>query len=209
MQTVLLDIINHYGYLGVFLLIAIENLFPPIPSELILTFGGFMTTSSTLRIWGVILAATLGSLLGAVILYYLGSVLDAGRLEKLVGSRLGRMLRLKREDIEKSEAWFVRYGSRAIFFGRFVPIVRSLISIPAGMSKMNGKRFLLLTTLGTLIWNTVLVYLGRLAGQGWEKVSGYFDFYTAISAVVLIAIVLSLGFVFVKKRFLGRADSRP
>lgn len=206
MQGIILDIINHFGYIGVFLLITIENVFPPIPSELILTFGGFMTISSSMQIWGVIIAATLGSLLGAIILYILGSALNADRLEILISSRLGRILRLKKDDIKKSGNWFIRYGNKAIFLGRFVPIVRSLISIPAGMSKMNMKKFLLLTTLGTLIWNAVLVYLGRLAGEGWEKVSCYFDFYTMIAVVVMITIALILSFIFVKKRFLEKAN---
>lgn len=207
MQAIILDIINHFGYLGVFLLITIENIFPPIPSELILTFGGFMTISSNMNIWGVILSATLGSVFGAIILYILGSVMNSERLEKLMNSKLAKILHLKKDDVKKADNWFAKYGNRAIFLCRFVPIVRSLISIPAGMSKMKMKGFLFFTTLGTFIWNVVLVYLGRLAGEGWEKVSTYFDFYTMISAVLLTSIVLLFCIVFIKKRFTGKVKT--
>lgn len=204
MEGMIINIMNQFGYIGVFLLITIENIFPPIPSELILTFGGFMTLSTKMKVPGVIFASTLGSLAGALILYILGSILDAARLERLTGSRLGKMLHLNKEDIKKSESWFLHYGSKAIFFGRFVPIVRSLISIPAGMSRMKLGKFLFLTTLGTLVWNTVLIYSGRIAGEAWAKVLKYFDLYTAIAGVVLAFTTVILCIVFVKKKLSQR-----
>jgi membrane protein DedA with SNARE-associated domain len=201
-EDFIVNIINQYGYLGVFLLIILENFFPPIPSEVILTFGGFMTTFSSMTLWGVILSATAGSVSGAIVLYTLGSILNAERLELLFGSKLGRMLHLKIEDVRRAGNWFNRHGYKAVFLCRFVPIVRSLISIPAGMAKMKLGAFIMLTTLGTLIWNSVLVYLGSLAGEAWRIIASYLDYYALITAVVLVIIVLILGVYFVKKRFI-------
>lgn len=202
MEDFIVNIINQYGYLGVFLLIILENFFPPIPSEVILTFGGFMTTFSSMTLWGVILSATAGSVSGAIVLYTLGSILNAERLELLFGGKLGRMLHLKIEDVRRAGNWFNRHGYKAVFLCRFVPIVRSLISIPAGMAKMKLGAFIMLTTLGTLIWNSVLVYLGSLAGEAWRIIASYLDYYALITAVVLVIIVLILGVYFVKKRFI-------
>ncbi len=206
MNKIILEIINQYGYIGIGLLIAIENIFPPIPSEIILTFGGFMTTFSSMNVWGVILAATIGSVLGAIILYALGRLLNTERLKRLCDGKLGKILRLKKEDIGKAEQWFDKYGNKTVFFCRFIPIVRSLISIPAGMARMKLPVFLLLTTLGTFIWNTVLVYLGRFAGDTWERVASVVDVYSMLAAVFLALAALVIGVVFIKKRFFGKGS---
>lgn len=191
MQNWIIDIMNSFGYLGVMLLIAIENIFPPIPSEVILTFGGFMTTYTEMQVGLVIVFATVGSVGGAVILYGLGRIFDSDRLGRLI-DRWGRILRLKRSDIHKAEAWFNRHGILTVFFCRFIPIVRSLISIPAGMARMNFGYFLLLTVVGTAIWNTILVNLGAFAGSQWEKIAAVINTYSNITLVVLIV----LGFIF-------------
>ncbi|HQD04471.1 MAG TPA: DedA family protein [Halanaerobiales bacterium] len=206
MQNIILDIINHYGYIGVFLLIAIENIFPPIPSEVILTFGGFMTTFTDMNVWGVIIAATLGSVIGAVILYSLGRILSPERLENLFDSKFGKMMHLKREDVQKAESWFAEYGTKAVFLCRFVPIVRSLISIPAGMAKMEWFKFLPLTITGTFIWNLVLVHLGRFAGEAWESIVSYINIYSKIVLAILIIIILVFAIIFVKKRFIEKKE---
>ncbi|GFN23891.1 DedA family protein [Thermanaeromonas sp. C210] len=203
MQDIILAIINRYGYIGVFLLITLENLFPPIPSEVILTFGGFMTTFSNLKVGGVVLAATLGSVFGAIVLYNLGRVLNIPRLERLCGSKWGRMMGLRREDVRKAEKWFDRYGGMAVLLCRFVPIARTLISIPAGSSGMKLGVFLPLTILGTLIWNSVLVYLGRLAGHAWETIAMYFNFYSMVAAAFLLLAALLAGVLLIKRRFLS------
>jgi membrane protein DedA with SNARE-associated domain len=170
MQEIILDIINQFGYTGVFLLIMIENIFPPIPSEGILTFGGFLTTYTSMNVWGVITAATVGSVVGAIILYIIGRILNAERLARLFGCRLGKLLLLKKEDVRKAERWFLKHGNKAVFFCRFVPIVRSLISIPAGVARIRMFPFLSLTVVGTFVWNVVLVFLGRIAGNTWETI---------------------------------------
>jgi len=203
MEDFIIDIINRFGYLGVFLLIIVENFFPPIPSEIILTFGGFMTTCSRMNVWGVILSATAGSSLGAVVLYTHGRILNGDRIELLFDSKFGKMLHLKAEDVRTAGKWFNKHGYRAVFLCRFVPIVRSLISIPAGMAKMKFGTFLLLTILGTFIWNSVLVYLGSLAGEAWGLIASYMDYYTMITAAVLVILVLVFAVYFIKKRFIG------
>ena len=169
MQEFIIEMMNNFGYFGIFFLIALENVFPPIPSEVILLFGGFMTTYTKLNIAIVIIAATLGSLLGAIVLYYIGKILNKERLKKIVSGKIGKILRLKEEDIEKADIWFDTKGQKTVFFCRFIPIVRSLISIPAGMSEMKMQKFLIYTTIGSLIWNTVLTIAGSVASQNWES----------------------------------------
>lgn len=203
MQALIIDIINKFGYLGVLLLIAIENIFPPIPSEIILTFGGFMTKmpNSSLTIVGVIIAATLGSLLGAIALYYIGKILNKERLKKIVSGKIGKILFLKPKDIEKADKWFDEKGNKTVFFCRFVPVIRSLISIPAGMSEMKMSKFLIYTIAGSVIWNTVLVVLGSIVGENWESVAAAFDTYSKITVIVLgILFIILVSIFYYKKR---------
>ncbi len=199
MEQWISEVMEAYGYVGIFLLIALENLFPPIPSEVILTFGGFMTTTSELTIIGVILAATVGSVAGAVCLYGIGKVLSVERLEQII-LRFGRILRLTPEDIRKADAWFDKYGVWAVFFGRLIPLIRSLISIPAGSSGMNFTTFLLLTTVGSLIWNTALVYVGAAVGASWDTIVHYMDIYSNVVYLLLIIAAAVFIYWFVRKR---------
>jgi len=203
-HVLVLDVVNQFGYFGIFLLIAIENLFPPIPSEVILTFGGFMTTYTDMNFWGVVIAATLGSLAGAIILYSIGYVLNAERLALMCESKLGKLLRFKKTDVEKAEKLFEKYGTKAVFFGRFIPVVRSLISIPAGSAKMNFGIFLGLTAVGSFLWNVALVYLGKIAGDAWETIADYVDTYTWVVVFLLAVIGISIVLLFIKFRFLNK-----
>lgn len=196
MQQWIMDVMEQFGYFGVFLLILLENVFPPIPSEVILTFGGFMVTQSDkLNFVGMLLASTLGAVTGALILYYLGHLLGLKRLEKVV-ERYGWLLRLTKEDLYKADSWFRKYGGIAVFLCRFVPLVRSLISIPAGINRMNIVTFTLYTTIGTVIWNAVLIYLGYTLGENWEQVLHTFDtysnFFYILMAIGIIAVVIYL-----------------
>ncbi|EQB36248.1 hypothetical protein M948_14535 [Virgibacillus sp. CM-4] len=195
----LTEIMSEFGYLGIMFLIAFENIFPPIPSEVILTFGGFMTTTSKLSIIGVITSATAGSVIGAIVLYMIGLQLDVARLEKIVG-RWGHILRITKNDIRKADSWFDKYGPWTVFFCRFVPLIRSLISIPAGMSNMNVGLFLLFTTIGTLIWNIILVYLGALVGDSWEVIVEYMEIYARLIYAILFLSVIILLYLFIKRR---------
>ncbi|WHY18060.1 DedA family protein [Paenibacillus sp. G2S3] len=199
MQAWITDFMEQFGYFGIFLMLAFENIFPPIPSEVILPFGGFMTTTTNLTIPGVIIAATLGSLLGAVILYYIGRLLDVSRLEKIV-ERWGGLLRISKKDIHKADAWFDKYGYWTVLFCRMVPLVRSLISIPAGMSGMKFGVFMLFTTIGTLGWNLLLVLIGAALGESWEDIAMYMDMYSNVVYVLLAVGLVILGYLYFRKR---------
>ena len=199
MESWIQGIVEQFGYFGVFFMIALENVFPPIPSEVILTFGGMMTTFSDLTVTGVVISATGGSLLGAIILYGIGKLLDVHRLEKIV-ERWGHILRVNRDDIYKADSWFDRYGYWTVFLCRFIPLIRSLISIPAGMSEMNFWVFILLTTAGTAIWNIVLVSLGAAFGESWEEIVAFMDVYSNVAyAIIGMGIIAFLIYFFNRK----------
>ncbi|EAG9431568.1 DedA family protein [Listeria monocytogenes] len=205
METWITSIMADFGYIGIFVLIMIENLFPPIPSEIILTFGGFMTTVTSLNVVMVIIVATLGSVVGAILLYKVASYFGKERLTKIV-LKYGRILRLKESDVERAENFFLKYGSWAVFLCRMIPLIRSLISIPAGMTKMKMSRFLILTTAGSLLWNTVLIGLGAMLGESWNKIVVFMDsFSTIIYSVIAITLVVGLGFFF-RARFKKTLD---
>ena len=200
MQEFMLSIMEQFGYLGVFLLIAIENIFPPIPSEVVLLFGGFMTTYTQLNVVLMVIAATLGSLFGAIVLYYIGKILNKERLKKIISGKIGKVLRIKQEDIDKADEWFDTKGNKTVFFCRFIPIVRSLISIPAGMSEMPMVKFLIYTIAGSTVWNTVLIVIGNKVGENWVNILNIFDQYSHITLIVLIIIFIVACIVFYKKK---------
>lgn len=195
MQQFILHIIEQFGYFGVFFLILIENVFPPIPSEVILLFSGFFSSYTSLSVFYMILASTLGSFLGAIILYYIGKIFNKERLKKIVNGRLGKILFLKENDIDKADEWFDNKGNKSVFFCRFVPIVRSLISIPAGMSEMPMGKFIIYTICGSMIWNTVLICLGYRLGSNWGYVLTILDKY---QMVVIVILVIIFGYVIIK-----------
>ena len=195
MQQFILHIIEQFGYFGVFFLILLENVFPPIPSEVILLISGFFSSYTSLSVFYMILASTLGSFLGAIILYYIGKIFNKERLKKIVNGRLGKILFLKEKDIDKADEWFDNKGNKSVFFCRFVPIVRSLISIPAGMSEMPMGKFIIYTICGSMIWNTVLICLGFRLGSNWEYVLTILDKYQMLVIVILVII---FGYVIIK-----------
>lgn len=195
MQQFILHIIEQFGYFGVFFLILLENVFPPIPSEVILLISGFFSSYTSLSVFYMILASTLGSFLGAIILYYIGKIFNKERLKKIVNGRFGKILFLKEKDIDKADEWFDNKGNKSVFFCRFVPIVRSLISIPAGMSEMPMGKFIIYTICGSMIWNTVLICLGYRLGSNWEYVLTILDKY---KMVVIVILVIIFGYVIIK-----------
>lgn len=201
MQEMIISFMENFGYFGVMALIAIENIFPPIPSEVILTFGGFMTTTTSLNIFLVILFATFGSVVGAIILYLLGRILNKDRIEKIISGKIGKVLRLKKSDIEKADHWFDTKGYYTVFFCRFIPVVRSLISIPAGMSEMPFLKFLLFTIVGSLIWNSVLIVLGAVMGNNWHKIVEFIGIYSKfILLILLILFIIGIVYFYRKKK---------
>lgn len=181
MQNWIISIIERFGYIGIFLLILLENIFPPIPSEIILTFSGFMTTLSQLSIIGIIAVSTLSSYIGAVLLYGLGRGADI----------IKNVLGFQSKHIEKSYDLLQKNGKKSILLGRLVPVVRSVISIPAGMINIPFFTFSIYTILGTLLWNSILTLLGVIAGTNWEMISMFFDRYSwLILAIVILLVVL-------------------
>ena len=200
MNDWILQLMNNYGYFGIAFLIMAENLFPPIPSEVILTFAGFFTTYTTLHLPGTILSATIGSLLGAVILYAFGKLLSPSKMDSLISGKVGKTLRLKKEDIQKAMDWFDSKGNYTVFLCRFIPIVRSLISIPAGMANMHFPRFLWLTAWGSFLWNTLLIFLGAWAGSSWQKAARYFGNYTRAAKIVFLIFLFTALLVFWRKK---------
>lgn len=200
MESWITSVMEQFGYFGIALLILLENVFPPIPSEVILTFGGFMTTKSDLTVLGVVVASTIGSVGGAVILYWIGRILNIERIERII-EKWGKYLRLTKEDVRKADAWFDKYGPWTVFFCRFIPLIRSLISVPAGMSGMNQWLFLVLTTIGTLIWNLVLVLVGAKVGDNWHQIVNYMDVYSHFMyAVIAIGIIVFIIWFIRKKK---------
>ena len=208
MQNYIIEIMNQFGYWGVGLLMALENVLLFIPSEIILIFGGFMTTYSNLNMWVVILFATIGSVIGALLLYGVGRIINLDYLETFFSGKTGQVLHLQRSDINKASSWFAEKGNVAIIICRFVPMVRCLISIPAGAAKMNLVTFLLLTTLGAAIWNTVLVCLGVFAGESWENMVHHMHTYAAVALVITVLIVFIFLNVLFKRRLKRKKDNK-
>ena len=215
MQNAIIDIMNQWGYLGVFFLIAVENIFPPIPSEVILLFGGALTAAALggkLSVFWMIVAATLASLAGAILLYYIGKILKTERLKKIVSSKVGKVLRLKPADIDRADKWFDERGNITVFFCRCVPLLRSLISIPAGMSEMKMGKFILYTVVGSAIWNTILVTIGHNLGNNWESILGFFDNFShivvAICVVVAVAVLVWWFGFYRRKKDAGKAKKQ-
>ena len=175
---------------GAAIIVGLENVFPPIPSEVILPLAGFSAAQGTFSLAGAIFWTTLVSVLGAVLAYGLGFWLGATRMRAL----FGRIPLMSPEDFDKAEGWFQRHGPASVFFGRMVPVVRSLISIPAGVARMNillFLLFLLLTTCGSLIWNSIFVVGGYLLGGQWhriEAVAGWFS--NAVVGVIIVVMVV-------------------
>ncbi|GAA1732452.1 DedA family protein [Microbacterium paludicola] len=194
----LMDVIGPYGAgIG----IAAENLFPPLPSEAILPLAGLAASRGAFTLWEAILWTTVGSIVGALVLYGIGAWFGIDRLRRIAD----KMPLVKVEDVDRTVAWFHKHGSVAVFFGRFIPIFRSLISIPAGVVHMPIWRFVLLTAAGSLIWNTIFVLIGWYLGESWHIVEQYMDvFQNIVIAVVVIAVV---WFVVARVRSL-RADKR-
>ena len=178
--------IKSMGYGGVFLLTLLETVFPPIPSELIMPLAGYLVSEGKMTLAGAVAAGTAGSVLGALVLYWLGRWLGEERLKNFA-DRHGRWLTLSRSEIERASEWFRRHGGWAVFVCRLIPGLRSLISIPAGINGMNVWRFLLYTVLGTAVWTGALVYVGFVLGSQFEQVERWLG---PVSKVVLGVLVV-------------------
>lgn len=170
----IVHVIESGGYIGIFFLMILENVFPPIPSEVVIPLAGFAAASGDLHILGVLIATTLGGAVGCIPLYMLGRLFGMERLKRL-SARYGRLLTLSPGDLDRAQAWFLKHGHLAVFFGRLMPTVRSLISIPAGIAHMPFWRFFLYSFIGTFIWTSMLLFVGYVLESQYEKISGYLD----------------------------------
>lgn len=185
------DFIDAIGLIGVAALVALENVFPPIPSELVLLLTGFNVSQARFGYVGGVVFATIGSVVGAYFLYGIGRLLSEERLEAFLAG-IGRFVGLKKSDVHKGFQWFERHGSAVVLFGRLIPVVRSVVSIPAGAEKMPLARFTILTALGSFVWNAVWIAIGWGLGDQWEKAGTWGDYiqYGAVALILVAAIVL-------------------
>ncbi|WP_245847782.1 DedA family protein [Lentzea kentuckyensis] len=189
------------GGFGAAVIVGLDNLFPPIPSELVLPLAGFSASKGVFSLPAALFWTTLGSVAGAIIVYLAGMLLGRDRTRRLVA----RIPLVDVSDFDKTEAWFTRHGTKAVFLGRMIPLFRSFISLPAGVERMNFTVFLALTTLGSLIWNTIFVGAGYLLGENWHRVEDYAGIFQKL---VLAAVAVALG-LFVVTRLRQRSKGDP
>ena len=196
------DVINQFGYFGVALLVVIENVFPPIPSEIVLPFAGFVAQQSAsamnatadaaqsdTTVVGMMIAATVGSVVGALILYFVSAAIGPERLRGFV-ERFGKWFGVKSSDLVRAEEWFDRRSVVAVLVGRCVPLIRSIVSIPAGFRRMKLTSFVVLTAIGSAVWNIALIGAGAVLGDQWERVGEYVGvFQWLVIAAVLVLLV--------------------
>ncbi|MGP3972116.1 DedA family protein [Streptomyces sp. 6N223] len=196
------DLMDSLGAVGAGVAIALENLFPPLPSEVILPLAGFAASQGRLSLLAVLVCTTAGSVLGALALYAVGALVGRDRTVALAA----RLPLVKVSDVERTEAWFARHGTKAVFLGRMVPIFRSMISLPAGVERMRLPAFLALTTAGSLLWNALWVGAGYQLGDRWHRVSDVVGTYS--KAVLAAAALAVVGFAALRLLRGGRGGHR-
>lgn len=181
--------VDSAGYVGIAFLMFLENVFPPIPSELIMPLAGYEAANGDLNIVLVVIAGTVGALAGALMWYYIGLWVGTDRLKTWAG-RHGRWLTMSRKDVEKADRWFDRYGGFAVLVGRLIPTVRTFISVPAGLSEMTLAKFLFYTSIGTTVWTAILTFAGYALGGQYEQVSQWMNPVSTGVVVVIAAVYL-------------------
>lgn len=200
----LVAMMDSLGAPGAGIAIALENLFPPLPSEVILPLAGFTASRGEMDLFQALAWTTAGSVVGALALYWVGALLGRRRTLAIAA----RLPLVKVSDIERTEAWFLRHGGKTVFFGRMIPLFRSLISVPAGVERMPLPTFLLLTTAGSLIWNTIFVLAGYLLGENWSLVEAYVGVGTNVVIGLVVLAVLVFAGVRLAERRKGRHAPR-
>ena len=193
------DVIEQLGYLGVALLVVLENVFPPIPSEIVLPFAGFVAQQGSDSVVLMILAATVGSVIGALIMYWIAAVIGDKRLHAFT-RRFGKWVQIREADLTRAEEWFDRHAMSAVLVGRCVPLIRSVVSIPAGFRRMKLIPYISYTFLGSLVWNIALVGAGAVLGENWERVEPVVATFQWIVIVVILAGLARLAYVVVQRR---------
>jgi membrane protein DedA with SNARE-associated domain len=182
----IIQIITDLGYVGIFLVMLAESIFPPIPSELIIPFAGYAAANGDLNLFGVLATATVGAVVGMLPWYYAGRLFGLERVRYLA-DRFGRVMAFNADEIDIAVKWFTRFGPIIVLFGRLIPLIRTLISIPAGLSRMSLPVFLLASTTGALIWNTFLTMAGYLLHEHYEVIEVVLD---PLSYIVLALVVV-------------------
>jgi len=202
------DVINQFGYFGVALLVIIENVFPPIPSEIVLPFAGFVAqqgagaAQSDTSVIGMMIAATVGSVVGALILYFVSAAIGPDRLRAFV-EKFGKWFGVKPADLLRAEAWFDRRSSLAVLVGRCVPLIRSIVSIPAGFRRMKLSSFVVLTALGSAVWNIALIGAGAVLKDQWDRVGDYVGVFQWVVILAIVVFVVRFVISRVKRRRTG------
>lgn len=179
------NVISTLGYPGLVAIMVLENVFPPIPSEVVLPFAGYLSSLGRFNFWLVVLSGMLGSIGGAEILYAIGFYGNEKVVRRLI-RKFGRWVLVTEDDLEKAQEWFKKHGSKAVFTARLIPVVRSLISVPAGIAKMPQGSFLFYTALGTTLWSFILAFLGRILGENWEMISSWVKNYEHLTIAILL-----------------------
>lgn len=180
-----LEIINTTGYVGIFILSALESAAIPIPSEVVIPFSGFLVASGKFSFWSVVAVSTLANLTGSIILFLVGR--SGGRW---ILEHYGKYILIHKKDLEMADKWFSKHGSATVFWGRMLPVVRTFISLPAGIAKMSIARFSLFTFLGALPWNFTLALIGLKAKENWDLLHGYFE-KADILIMIMVAVLVS------------------
>ena len=196
MEQIITDFISKWGYTAIFILILLENVLPVVPSEIILTFAGLLSVKSHLSIWTLLIIATIASFIGLLILYYICRLISEEKLYPFV-DRHGKWMKLKSKDLKRANDWFKKYGAWAVFLCRFVPVLRVLITIPAGINRMNVIQFTTLSLIGTTIWNFALILLGRLLSDSFDALMNGIHTYSRIMYVIII-----IAFIYFVIRYL-------
>ena len=196
MEQIITDFISKWGYTAIFILILLENVLPVVPSEIILTFAGLLSVKSHLSIWTLLIIATIASFIGLLILYYICRLISEEKLYRFV-DRHGKWMKLKSKDLKRANDWFKKYGAWAVFLCRFVPVLRVLITIPAGINRMNVIQFTTLSLIGTTIWNFALILLGRLLSDSFDALMNGIHTYSRIMYVIII-----IAFIYFVRRYL-------
>ena len=181
--------IDSWGYLGVFVRMVAENVFPPIPSEVIMPLAGFLAGSGRMSLVLTMIVGTLGSVIGTLMWYYVGLWFGEERLKRFA-ARHGRWLTLSPGDIDAAHQWFVQHGAVAVFFGRMIPAIRTLISVPAGLARMPIWKFLIYTVAGSALWTGILTFAGLALHENYARVADYVDPVSKLVVVTVVVIYL-------------------
>ncbi len=187
--------ISVWGYPAIFVLMTLSSMCMPVSSEVVILFAGFLAYQGRLDLFPIIVWATAGNIFGSILAYYIG--LFGGRpfIEKY-----GKYVFVKKREIDWADHWFDRYGHETVFFGRMIPVIRAVISVPAGVSRMNIAKFVVYSTLGALPWDTGLAFAGYALGSQWHKITKYFNAATIIVGIILLAAVAYFVYAHIKRR---------